>query len=132
MVTERTLLERLVLIGLAGALGAVCRYSIQVSVNHLVGSPTVAGTFLVNISGAFLLGLLFSLSEHGVLANGHWRPMLAAGFLGAYTTFSTLMLDSTVYAEDGQFGVALLNLGGSVFLGLAAAYLGLALGRALS
>jgi CrcB protein len=107
------------------------RYAVQTSVNSLAGGPTVLGTFLVNISGAFLLGLLVGLGENGFLPVGPWRTVLAVGFLGAYTTFSTLMLEGTVRAEDGEMTAALLNLGGSVLVGLIAVYGGLTLGRAI-
>jgi len=123
--------ERVLLIGVAGALGAISRYAVQTAVNSLSGGPTVLGTFLVNISGAFLLGLLVGLSENGFLPTGPWRTVLGVGFLGAYTTFSTLMLDGTVRAENGEMTSALLNLSASVVIGLIAVYGGLTFGRAI-
>ena len=129
--TKESTLEKILLIGFAGALGAVSRYAAQSSVNTLAGGPTVLGTFLVNISGSFVLGLLVGLSEQGFLPTGPWRSVLAVGFLGAYTTFSTLMLDVTLRGESGDVASALLNLGASVALGLIAVYGGLLLGRAL-
>jgi CrcB protein len=107
------------------------RYAVQTSVNNLAGGPTVFGTFLVNISGAFLLGLIVGLGENGFLPTGPWRTALAVGFLGAYTTFSTLMLEGTVRAEDGEMGWAIVNLGGSIIVGLIAVYCGLLAGRAI-
>ena len=107
------------------------RYAVQMSVNNVAGGPTVLGTFLVNISGAFLLGLLIGLGEQGFLPSGPWRTVLAVGFLGAYTTFSTLMLEAAVRTEDGEVTWALLNLGASIVIGLIAVYGGLTLGRAL-
>jgi CrcB protein len=85
----------------------------------------------VNISGAFVLGLLIAISE------GRWeispltRTVLAVGFLGAYTTFSTLMFESVDRAESGEYLVAAANIVGSVATGILASYAGLSLGRAV-
>jgi fluoride exporter len=125
-------LEKVLLIGFAGALGAVSRYAVQSGINSLAGGPTVLGTFLVNISGAFVLGLLMALTEEGFLSDGPWRTVLAVGFLGAYTTFSTLVLDVTLKAEDGRIEAALINLSASIVVGLLAVFGGLVLGRSLA
>jgi CrcB protein len=123
--------DRLILIGAAGALGALSRYGVQSWVNDLLGRPTILGTLLVNLSGAFLLGLFLALTEERYLVSGPWRTVGAVGFLGAYTTFSTLMFESVDRLETGDILTATANLGGSVFLGLIATYSGLALGRSL-
>lgn len=125
-------MEKVLLIGCAGAFGAASRYAVQTWVQQLAGGPTVIGTLIVNVSGAFLLGLLIALTEDRFLTSGPWRLTLATGFLGAYTTFSTLMLDSAVRLEDGAVLVGILNITASVLLGLAAVYCGLLLGRAFS
>ena len=124
-------LQRLALVAVAGALGALSRYELQNGVVVLVGRPTLLGTFVVNLSGAFALGLLIGLGQHHLGLAFLWRTVLGVGFLGAYTTFSTLMLDSVIRFEGDQIGLGLLNLGGSVALGLVATYVGLTLGRAL-
>lgn len=117
------------LIGLAGALGAMSRYGVQSGVNEILGRPTVLGTLLVNLSGAFVLGLLLGATEERFVISGPLRAAAAVGFLGAYTTFSTLMFDSVTRFEAGDVAVAVGNLAASVCLGLVAAYAGLALGR---
>lgn len=90
------------------------------------------GTFVVNISGAFLLGLLMALGEGGFLPTGPWRNGLAVGFLGAYTTFSTLMLETATRGESGSMDLAIFYLTSSIVVGLVAVYGGLLLGRALN
>ena len=81
--------------------------------------------------GSFVLGLLFAMSvERGILPAGIRAPVLV-GFIGAYTTFSTLTMETWRLAEDGSYGLALANLGGSAVLGIVAVVAGLALGRAL-
>jgi CrcB protein len=119
------------MIALAGAVGAVSRYKLQGWVNDAVGHPTLWATFAVNVSGAFALGLLVAISE------GRWnlspltRTTLAIGFLGAFTTFSTLMYESFDRLETGDYLAAGANIGGSVLVGLIATYAGLSLGRAV-
>lgn len=124
-------MERLLLVAIAGALGAVSRYGLQVLVNDLVGRPTLLGTFAVNMSGSFLLGLLLGLTGERYFLPTAWRVAAAVGFLGAYTTFSTLMFESINRLEAGDPLAAGANVAGSVGLGLLSCYLGLALGRNL-
>ncbi len=127
----RRILDRIVLIAIAGAAGAVSRYKVQGWVTDAVGHPTLWATFLVNVSGAFVLGLLIAIGE------GRWnlspltRTTLAVGFLGAYTTFSTLMFESVDRMEVGDYEAAAANIIGSVAVGLVATYAGLSLGRAI-
>jgi CrcB protein len=86
---------------------------------------------VVNISGAFLLGLLFVLLTERVTVDPWIRSSLTIGFLGAYTTFSTLSFESYRLLEDGAVGLALANALGSVAAGLVAVYLGVVAGRAI-
>jgi CrcB protein len=125
-------MERVLLIGLAGATGALARYGIQLGVNDVLGRSSVLGTMFVNVSGAFLLGLFLALTDEREAVSPYWRPIVATGFIGAYTTFSTLMYDSFHSFEVGEMAAAGANLAGSVVLGLLATYLGLTLGRSFS
>ncbi len=121
-----------VMIALGGAAGAVTRYVVDGFVADRVSGAFPWGTLVINLSGAALLGLLFALAtERGVLPASIRGPLMI-GFLGAYTTFSTLMLESWRLWEDGASGLAFANAFGSVVLGLAAVFLGLTIGRALS
>jgi CrcB protein len=118
-----------VLIAIGGAGGAVTRFALDSWVSTRVGGDFPWGTLLINISGSFLLGLLFALTiERGVLSP-ELRAPLMIGFLGAYTTFSTWTLESWRLIEGGALLEAMLNVGGSVVLGMAAVIAGLAIGR---
>ncbi len=120
-----------ILIAIGGAAGAVSRYAVDVLVTERVGSFFPFGTMLINLSGSFALGLLFALAmERGVLSP-EIRPPLIIGFLGAYTTFSTWMLQSWALIEQGAWISAGINIVGSVVLGLLAVVAGLAIGRAI-
>jgi fluoride exporter len=121
-----------VMIALAGAAGAVSRYLLQGWVDGLMGGRLPWGTFLVNISGSFLLGIVFALSMDRAVLSPEIRVPVMIGFIGSYTTFSTLMLESWRLVEVGDVISALANLVGSVVVGLIALVAGLALGRVLA
>lgn len=120
--------ERVALIAIGGALGALGRYGVSGVVDNWRG-PTVLGIFIVNVSGALALGLLLGFTEDRVTFPALTRTAIAIGFLGAYTTFSTLMFETIDLAESGSWATAALNAGGSVAAGLVAVYAGLVVGR---
>ena len=120
----------LLLIAVGGALGALSRYYLDTAVTRLVG-PTVLGIFLVNITGSFLLGVFISATEVPITWQNNARLFAAVGFLGSYTTFSTLTIATVELVQDGDLTRAALNIGGSVLVGLTAALLGLYLGKLL-
>lgn len=122
----------LLLIAAGGATGALARYLVDGWVSDVTGAAFPFGTLLVNISGSFLLGLLFAMAIERDLLSAEVRAPLMIGFLGAYTTFSTLMLESWRLIEDGAIMAGVGNLAASVALGLAAVVAGLTAGRALS
>ncbi len=121
----------LILIGIGGFAGAVARYLVDSEIAARAGEAFPFGTLVVNLTGSFLLGLLVALTgERGILPADIRGPVLI-GFIGAYTTFSTYMLESWRLIEEGAVGLATLNLVGSVALGLVALGLGLVIGRTL-
>jgi len=122
----------LVLVGIGGFAGAVARRVVDLWVSDRAGGAFPMGTLVINLSGTFLLGLLFALAIERDVLPREIRGPLMIGFLGAYTTFSTWMLESWRLVEDGAWQLALLNLGGSVLLGMIAVVGGLALGRLLA
>ena len=119
----------LLLIGLGGFAGAIARYLVDGVVADRSGGTFPWGTLVVNVSGSFLLGLLFAMSTDRAILPAEIRGPLLIGFIGAYTTFSTYMLESWRLVEAGDVAVALLNLLGSMALGVAAVVAGLFIGR---
>jgi CrcB protein len=119
------------LVAVFGAAGAVSRYAIDGWIARSTGGQFPWGTFVINIAGAFALGVVVALTTERLLPNPGWRVALGIGFLGAFTTFSTYAYETVRLAEDGAIGLALANAIGMVVLGLAAAALGLAVGRAI-
>jgi CrcB protein len=119
----------LLLIGIGGFVGAIARYAVDGWVASRAAGAFPYGTLLVNLSGSLLVGVLFALTvERGTLS-AELRGPLMIGFVGAYTTFSTLALESWRLAEDGAWLLAIANLGGSAVLGLVAVAAGIAIGR---
>lgn len=113
-------------VGLIGGLGAVARFLLDGAVAVRLGRSFPFGTLVVNLSGALLLGVLV-----GASTSGDAFALLGTGALGAFTTFSTWMLESHRLAEDGQLPLGAWNIALSLGLGLAAAELGRLIGAAL-
>jgi len=119
----------LLLVGAGGFTGAITRYLVDGWVSTASGASFPWGTLVVNVTGSFMLGLLFAASvERGVLPAAIRAPVLI-GFIGAYTTFSTLTLETWRLVEEGSYVAAVGNLGGSMLLGIVAVVAGLAIGR---
>ena len=118
------------LVAAGGALGAMSRYGVDRAVNGIFGT-TVLGTFAVNISGSFLLGLLVAAGAGRMGVPDEARAFAAVGFLGSYTTFSTLTVASVQLAGDGDWLRAAVNVIGSIVVGVIAAFAGILVGRAI-
>jgi CrcB protein len=120
-----------ILIGIGGAAGALARFAVDSWVSTRVPDGFPWGTLVINVSGSFVLGLLFVLTVERAVLPSDLRSPLMIGFLGAYTTFSTWMLETWRLVEVGAVGAALFNLGGSTLLGVLALVSGMVIGRAL-
>ena len=121
----------LLLIGIGGFAGAIARFLVDGAVMDRAGAGFPWGTLVINVSGSFVLGVVFALTAERAILPADIRGPLMIGFLGAYTTFSTWMLESWRLIEGGAYVAALANLGGSVVVGLVALIAGLAIGRAI-
>ena len=120
------------LIAIGGAVGTMLRYAVDTSVTRWLGGTFPIGTLVVNSTGSFVVGVLSAVAVERSLLPPEVRPALMIGLLGAYTTFSTWMLESWRLVETGAYGYAILNLAGSVLVGVVAVVVGLAVGRALA
>lgn len=118
-------------IGLGGFGGAIARYAIDSIVTGRLGAGFPWGTLVVNATGSFVLGLLFVLSQERTDLPAEIRGPVLIGFLGAYTTFSTFMLESWRLVDSGAWLAAAANMGGSLAVGMIALLAGLAVGRAV-
>lgn len=107
-----------------GLLGTLARYLLSGWTYALFGSGFPYGTLIVNLSGCFLIGFLVSAAEDKFLLGPNARVLLMAGFCGAFTTFSTFMLETSHLMKDGEMGRAFLNVALSVIAGFFAFRLG--------
>ena len=118
------MLIALLLVG--GAIGAPARYLVDGAVQGRVGGTFPWGTFVVNVTGSLVLGVLTGLALYHGLGDVP-RAAVGTGFCGAYTTFSTYSYETVRLLEAGELGPAAANAFGSIVVGLLAAGIGLAL-----
>ncbi|MGA2372565.1 MAG: fluoride efflux transporter CrcB [Candidatus Korobacteraceae bacterium] len=128
-VKERTtgVLKYLV-VGIGGFLGAVARYAVAAYIGSRFGGRFPYGTFVINMSGCFLVGFIVTLLAR-TTASQYWRYFIPIGFIGAYTTFSTFEYETLRAVQDGQLTTGLLNVALSVVVGFVAVWVGAAIGR---
>jgi CrcB protein len=116
-------------VGLGGFLGANARYLMAHWIGERYGTSFPYGTLVINVSGSFTIGLFLVLITDRYMVHPNWRLFFSVGFLGAYTTFSTYSFESLVLILSGAWFLGLINLIGSVVLGLGATLCGMALAR---
>lgn len=111
------------LVGLAGGLGAVARFSLDSWITARWHAPVPVGTLVINVSGSLLLGLLTGWAIHS--DGGAVLAVLGTGLLGGYTTFSTASVEAARLARSGRGAAAMLHALLMVMLGLCSAFVGL-------
>ena len=111
-------------IGLVGGAGAIARFALDGAVGRRAGRDFPFGTMLVNILGAFVLGVLA-----GAAVSGNAYRVLGTGLIGAFTTFSTWAFESHRLGEDGRIALGVVNFAVSLALGIGAAWAGRQVGR---
>jgi CrcB protein len=123
------MIQKLGWLALAGALGTVSRYGLAGLVQRLSGGSFPWGTLVVNLLGCFLAGLLWGMFEKRGVVTALPRTVLLVGFLGAFTTFSTMTLETTEMLRASELVYATANLTLQNGIGLAAIFAGTMLGR---
>lgn len=123
-------MTRVLLVALGGALGASTRYLLGMWIQTRAGSDFPWGTFVINVSGSFLIGIVLGLVNAGTLS-AEARLFLAVGVLGGYTTFSSFSYETLELLSDGNIQAFLFNAIGQIVAGLLAVYLGIVLSRSL-
>jgi CrcB protein len=122
-------MQRIALIGIAGLIGTLARYSLSGIVARRFGETFPMGTLVVNLIGCFLAGFLFYLFQERFLVNDIVRTAVMIGFLGGFTTFSSFGLQTFTLLRDGEIGLATTNVMVSNVLGLFTVWLGYSLAR---
>jgi len=121
-----------VLVFVGGGLGATLRHIINVSCARCLGTGFPYGTFIINITGSLVMGLIAGYLAFKGDAAQPWRLFIMTGILGGYTTFSAFSLDAALLYERGEIGLAAVYVIGSVALAIAGLFAGLALMRSLA
>jgi fluoride exporter len=122
-------MRSLLYVGIGGGLGSILRYVVQVFVGRHVPLIFPLGTFLVNCSGCFLIGIFYSLASKYTTITPEWRLFLITGICGGFTTFSTYSYDGLMLLKQGSNFAFLFYVLGSVVLGLLATFAGAAIFR---
>jgi len=117
-------------VGVGGFFGTIARYVVSTYIASRYGVRFPYGTFVINMSGCFLIGLIVTLLAR-TTASQYWRYLIPIGFIGAYTTFSTFEYETLRAVQDGQLATGLLNVALSVVVGFVAVWAGAAVGRIL-
>lgn len=120
------------LVFLGGGIGSTLRHIINLFCARTLGTGFPYSTFLINISGSLVMGLIAGYLAFKGEASQPWRLFLMTGVLGGYTTFSAFSLDTAVLYERGELGLAVLYVLGSVILSIAGVFAGLAIVRHVS
>ena len=120
------------MVAIGGAAGAIARFWLGGYIAERMGSKFPYGTFVINCSGSFAIGLAVTL----LAERSHWNPnlryLIPIGFVGAYTTFSAFEYETLRALQDGQIWAASLNVLLSVLIGFLSVWLGVVAGRAVA
>jgi fluoride exporter len=116
--------KSIMLIGSGGFIGSVSRFLASRYIQNTMLSSFPWGTFLVNITGCFLIGIFYGISERSDILTTEWRLFLTVGFCGGFTTFSTFAQENIGLLRDGELYYFLLYTGLSIFIGLSATFFG--------
>lgn len=117
-------MDKLLIIGVGGFLGAIARYGISGLVHRHYDGRFPLGTLTVNVLGCFVIGALMTLVEERHFFNPELRAFLMVGLLGSMTTFSTLGYETVALARGAEIRLALANFAANGFIGLGAVLLG--------
>ena len=117
------------MVAIGGAIGALARYALGTYVGERMNARFPYGTFLINMSGCFLIGLIMTVLTERTQLSPNWRYFIPIGFIGAYTTFSTFEFETLTSIQSGQFAAAALNVVLSVSVGFVMVWLGMVAGQ---
>jgi CrcB protein len=123
------MIQKILLLALAGALGTLARYGLAGIVHRIDGASFPWGTAVVNIVGCFIAGLLWALFEHRWPVSGETRTIVLVGFMGAFTTFSAFILETGELVRVAEWLYATGNVVMQTGLGFVALFTGAAIGR---
>lgn len=120
------------MVGFGGGLGSVVRFWLGSYIGERMGTRFPYGTLVINVTGSFLIGLVFAMLTARTQWSPNWRYLIPIGFIGGYTTFSSFEFETLRTIQDGQLGLALLYVAASVIVGFIAVWGGMVAGKAIA
>jgi len=120
----------ILLVGTGGFIGSVMRYLLQIFVEKGMSSTFPMGTFIANIAGSFIIGIVFALAEKQMM-NSEWRCFMSVVICGWFTTFSAFAFNNFNMIKEHSWNQLLLNVGGNLIFGVFAVYLGIILVKSI-
>ena len=124
---NKQMFKTIIYIAIGGAIGSVFRYLISVKINKIWLHSFPLATFLINILGCFILGIIIGFLDKQEIVNANFKWFLITGFCGGFTTFSTFSLESVNLIENENSLLALLYICLSIFIGLLSIWMGLSI-----
>ena len=125
------MIKNILLVGFGGGIGSITRWLCQKWFGENYPHPFPWGTFVVNLIGCFLIGLIYEASEKSLAISPQMRMLLVTGFCGGFTTFSTFSYENMLFLRSGDLTYFLLYTLGSVILGLIGVFGGVAIMKLL-
>jgi fluoride exporter len=123
------MIKSILMVGFGGAAGSILRFAIQKILQPQSVPSFPAGTFLINIVGCFLIGILWGITSRSDSWNEEIKLLLMTGLCGGFTTFSAFTLEGIGLLKENKTGLFLVYIGGTVILGLFATYIGIRLSK---
>lgn len=123
------MIKQALFVGLGGAAGSILRYVTHVVTTRYYAASFPLATFMVNVAGCFLVGLIFGMTAHETTETQNLKFLLITGFCGGFTTFSAFALENVKLMHSGDTTLAVLYTFGSIAAGLLAAWIGLLIAR---
>lgn len=117
----------MLMVAMGGAVGSAMRYLTSKVIQDWLPNAFPYGTFVVNLLGCLVIGILYGLVDQNMLGNNHLKLLLITGFCGGFTTFSTFSNESLSLVQQGHLSYAVLYVGGSVCLGMMMVLIGIKL-----
>lgn len=125
-------MQKYLLTGVGGFLGAIARLWVGTVITNRLGTRFPYGTFVINMTGCFIIGVALTILNERMNLNPAWRYLLPIGFVGAYTTFSSFEYETLTGFQAGGWPIPFLYVTLSVFVGFACVWVGAAIGKIMA